>query len=73
MVRTVAGLCDRGRIDVDLNPGLALGKDIGLEVGGNFDDKEQFTPVHLCIDIGRSDLHGRLKGRTHKPLGDLPR
>ena len=47
MVRTVAGLRDRGRIDVDLNPGLALGKDIGLEVRGNFDDKEQFAPVHL--------------------------
>ena len=68
IIGAVAGLSDRRRIDIDLHRGLALGKDIGLEIGGYLDDEQQFALVHLRIDLGRPDLHGGLKRRAHQAL-----
>ena len=69
----VAGLGHRGGIDVDLDFGLALGENVGLEVGRNLDDEQQFALVHFRIDLGRLDLHGGLECRANETFGDLPR
>ena len=69
----VAGLGHGGRIDVDLNFGLALGENVSLEVGRNLDDEQQFAFVHFAIDLGRLDVHGGLECWSNEPFGDLSR
>jgi hypothetical protein len=73
IVGAVTRLSHRRCVDVDLNFGLALRENIGLEIRRDLDDKEQFALVHLRIDVGRLDLHCWLECRTHQALGDLPR
>jgi len=67
----VAGLSYRRGVDIDLDLGLALGDDVGLKGRGYLDDEKQLAPVHFCIDVGRPDLHGRLKCRPYQPFRDL--
>jgi hypothetical protein len=56
VVCAIAGLSYRRGVDVDLNFGLALGEDIGLEVRRNLNDKKQLALVHFRVDIGRPYL-----------------
>jgi hypothetical protein len=69
----VAGLCDRGGVDIYLEAGLALGADVGLEIRRDFDDEQELALIHQRVDVGSGDLHRRLEGRQPKPLGDAPR
>ena len=69
----VAGLGDRCRVNIDLDAGLALGANVGLEIRRDFDDEQELALVHHRVDVGSGDLHRRLEGRQPKPLGDLPR
>ena len=73
IVGAIAGLGHRGRVDVDLNFGLALGDNIGLEVWRNLDDEQQLAFVHFRVDLGRLDVHGGLECRPNQPFGDLSR
>ena len=69
----VAGLGDRGGVDIDLEAGLALRANVGFEIRRDLDDEQEFALVHHRVDLGSSDVHRRLKGRQPKPLGDPPR
>ena len=67
IARAVAGLGDRGGVDIDLDAGLALGANVGLEIGRDFDDEQELALVHHRVDFGSGDLHGRLEGRRRSP------
>ena len=63
----------RRRVDINLYAGLALGANIRLEIGRNFDDEQKLALIHRRIDVGSGDLHRRLKGRPRQSLRDLAR
>ena len=69
----IAGLSDGGGVDVDLDPRLPLGSDVGLEVGRDFDDEQELALVHLRVDLVRRDLNRGLECRAPQSLGDPAR
>ena len=52
VARAVAGLGDRSRVDVDLDAGLALGANVGLEIRRDLDDEQELALVHHRVDVG---------------------
>jgi hypothetical protein len=59
--------CTTNRSD---NVCLSLRADVGLEVGGNFDDQYKCSLVHIRVDLGRPDLHRRPERRRNERFRD---
>ena len=69
----VEGLGNRGCIDVDLNGRLPPGKNIRLELRGNFDDIHEPLRIHPRIDFRRCDLDRRLESGRREAIRDAAR
>ncbi len=66
----IEGLGNRGGIYVDLNRGLPPGKNIRLELWGNFNDKNEALRIHRCVDFRCCDLHRRLERGRSEAIGN---
>ena len=66
-----AGLLHGGRVDVHLDGRVAAGAEVALEAGRNHDDEHEPAPVHLVLDLDRSDQLGKLETRRIEGVEQL--
>ena len=63
----------RGRVDVDLKPGLASAEDVALKVRRDVDDERVSSLVHQGNDVPFGDQLRRLKQRRQERMRDSAR